>query len=83
MGDGEYRLGSRPLWAEDGMVRGPEGQLGGSALTMIEAVRNLHELGVSLEEALTAASTVPARVAGRPGPGPDRSRRAGRPGDPG
>jgi N-acetylglucosamine-6-phosphate deacetylase len=48
------------------MVRGPEGQLGGSALTMIEAVRNLHELGVSLEEALTAASTVPARVAGRP-----------------
>jgi len=66
MGDGEYRLGSRPLWAEDGMVRGPEGQLGGSALTMIEAVRNLHELGVSLEEALTAASTVPARVAGRP-----------------
>ena len=65
MGDGEYRLGSRPLWAEDGMVRGPEGQLGGSALTMIEAVRNLHELGVSLEDALTAASTVPARVAGR------------------
>ena len=52
MGDGEYRLGSRPLWAEDGMVRGPEGQLGGSALTMIEAVRNLHELGVSLEDAL-------------------------------
>jgi N-acetylglucosamine-6-phosphate deacetylase len=66
MGDGEYRLGSRPLWAEDGMVRGPEGQLGGSALTMIEAVRNLNELGVSVEEALTAASTVPARVAGRP-----------------
>jgi N-acetylglucosamine-6-phosphate deacetylase len=66
MGDGEYRLGSRPLWAEDGMVRGPEGQLGGSALTMIEAVRNLHELGVALEDALTSASTVPARVAGRP-----------------
>ncbi len=83
MGDGEYRLGSRPLWAEDGMVRGPEGQLGGSALTMIEAVRNLHELGVSLEDALTAASTVPARVAGRPGPGQDRGRRPGGPRDPG
>jgi N-acetylglucosamine-6-phosphate deacetylase len=66
MGDGEYRLGSRPLWAEDGMVRGPEGQLGGSALTMIEAVRNLHELGVGLADALAAASTVPAGVAGRP-----------------
>jgi N-acetylglucosamine-6-phosphate deacetylase len=66
MGDGEYRLGSRALWAEDGMVRGPEGQLGGSALTMIEAVRNLHELGVGLADALAAASTVPARVAVRP-----------------
>jgi N-acetylglucosamine-6-phosphate deacetylase len=64
MGDGEYRLGSRPLWAEDGMVRGPEGQLGGSALTMIEAVRNLHALGIPLPEAIAAATEVPARVLG-------------------
>ena len=40
--------------------------LAGSVLTMIDAVRNLHGLGVPLEEALTAASTVPARIAGRP-----------------
>jgi N-acetylglucosamine-6-phosphate deacetylase len=33
---------------------------------MVEAVRNLHELGVELGDALAAASTVPARVAGRP-----------------
>ncbi len=33
---------------------------------MIEAVRNLHGLGVSLEAALAAASAVPARIAGRP-----------------
>jgi N-acetylglucosamine-6-phosphate deacetylase len=33
---------------------------------MIEAVRNLHALGVSLEAALAAASAVPARIAGRP-----------------
>jgi N-acetylglucosamine-6-phosphate deacetylase len=32
---------------------------------MIEAVRNLHALGAELEEALAAASTVPARIAGR------------------
>jgi N-acetylglucosamine-6-phosphate deacetylase len=32
---------------------------------MIDAVRNLHSLGASLEEALTAASSVPARIAGR------------------
>jgi len=32
---------------------------------MIEAVRNLHGLGVPLEDALRAASEVPARVAQR------------------
>lgn len=66
MGDGEFVLGGRRIEAEDGVVRGPEGQLAGSALTMIEAVRNLHGLGVSLEAALAAASAVPARIAGRP-----------------
>jgi N-acetylglucosamine-6-phosphate deacetylase len=32
---------------------------------MIDAVRNLHALGIALEEALAAASAVPARIAGR------------------
>jgi N-acetylglucosamine-6-phosphate deacetylase len=38
--------------------------LAGSVLTMIEAVRNLHELGVPLEQALGAASAVPSRALG-------------------
>ena len=33
---------------------------------MIDAVRNLHGLGVPLEDALRAAAEVPARVARRP-----------------
>jgi N-acetylglucosamine-6-phosphate deacetylase len=66
MGDGEFVLAGRPLTSSNGVVRGPEGQLGGSVLTMIDAVRNLHGLGVPLEEALTAAATTPARIAGRP-----------------
>ncbi len=66
MGDGEFRLATRAIRSEDGVVRGPEGQLAGSALTMIEAVRNLHALGVALEDAVGAATTVPARVARRP-----------------
>jgi N-acetylglucosamine-6-phosphate deacetylase len=65
-GDGDYRLGDRTVCARDGVVRGPEGQLAGSALTMIDAVRNLHALGVRLDEALTAASSIPARIARRP-----------------
>jgi N-acetylglucosamine-6-phosphate deacetylase len=65
MGDGEFVLGGRRIHAADGVVRGPEGQLAGSALTMIDAVRNLHGLGVGLADALRAASEVPARVARR------------------
>ena len=43
--------------------------LAGSALTMIEAVRNLHALGVPLPAALEAATAVPARVLGLPAVG--------------
>jgi N-acetylglucosamine-6-phosphate deacetylase len=32
---------------------------------MIEAIRNLHALGASLEDAVDAATVVPARVLGR------------------
>jgi N-acetylglucosamine-6-phosphate deacetylase len=69
LGDGEFTLGARRVRAEGGVVRGPEGQLAGSALTMIEAVRNLHGLGVALEDALSAAAAVPARIARRAGLG--------------
>ena len=65
MGDGDFALAGRPLVSAEGVVRGPEGQLAGSVLTMIDAVRNVHALGIPLEEALAAASEVPARIAGR------------------
>jgi N-acetylglucosamine-6-phosphate deacetylase len=66
MDDGEFGLGGRRVVASDGVVRGPEGPLAGSALTMIDAVRNVHALGIPLEEALTAATAIPARIARRP-----------------
>ena len=47
-------------------MRGPDGVLAGSVLTMLEAVRNLHELGAPLEEAVAAATSTPARVLGEP-----------------
>ena len=64
MTDGSYSIGGFAVDVRDGIVSGPDGVLAGSTLTMIEAVRNLHDLGVSLPEALAAASTVPARVLG-------------------
>jgi N-acetylglucosamine-6-phosphate deacetylase len=61
-GNGSFRLGDVAVEAIDGVVRRDDGVLAGSALTMIEAVRNLHALGVPLEAALDAATAVPARV---------------------
>lgn len=42
-----------------------DGTLAGTVLTMIDAVRNLHALGVSFEDAVGAATEVPARLLGR------------------
>jgi N-acetylglucosamine-6-phosphate deacetylase len=60
--EGSYRLGDLDVQIRDGVARGQTGALAGSTLTMIEAVRNLHSLGVPLEDALGAATEVPARV---------------------
>lgn len=67
--DGTYRLGGLEIEIVDGVARGPGGELAGSTLTMIEAIRNLHVLGASLEDALRAATTVPARVLRLPSAG--------------
>ena len=40
--------------------------LAGSTLTLLDAVRNLHALGVPLVDAVGAATAVPAALAGRP-----------------
>jgi N-acetylglucosamine-6-phosphate deacetylase len=63
-GAGAFTLGDLSLVVRDGAVRRDDGVLAGSLLTMIEAVRNLHELGVPLERALEAASVVSAAVLG-------------------
>jgi N-acetylglucosamine-6-phosphate deacetylase len=64
LGDGSYRLGGVEIEIRGGAARGPGGMLAGSTLTMIEAVRNLHALGASFEEAVAAATSVPGRLLG-------------------
>jgi N-acetylglucosamine-6-phosphate deacetylase len=64
--DGSYSLGNIDVEVHEGTVRGPDGVLAGSVLTMVEAVRNLHALGASIEDAVGAATTTPARVLGDP-----------------
>jgi N-acetylglucosamine-6-phosphate deacetylase len=62
--DGTYSLGGLDIEIRDGVARGPDGSLAGTAMSMIDAVRNLHALGVPLADALDAATAVPARVIG-------------------
>ena len=67
--DGAYRLGDLDVEVHNGVARGATGALAGSTLTMIEAVRNLHSLGVPFEDAIGAATEVPARVLRLPSSG--------------
>jgi N-acetylglucosamine-6-phosphate deacetylase len=60
--NGTHRLGGLEIEIRDGVARGASGALAGSTLTMLEAVRNLHALGASVEDAVVAATEVPARV---------------------
>jgi N-acetylglucosamine-6-phosphate deacetylase len=62
LSDGTYALGDREVVVAGNESRLADGTLAGSVLTMDQAVRNLIELGVRIEDAVAAASAVPARV---------------------
>jgi N-acetylglucosamine-6-phosphate deacetylase len=64
-GDGSYTLAGVDFEVEDGVARNADEVLAGSTVCMIDALRNLVALGAPLAEALSAASEVPARIAGR------------------
>jgi N-acetylglucosamine-6-phosphate deacetylase len=62
---GTYQLGDIEIAVSDGVPVREDGVLAGTVLTMIDAVRNLHALGIALEDAVGAATAVPARILGR------------------
>jgi N-acetylglucosamine-6-phosphate deacetylase len=65
-GDGAYTLAGIDFEVEDGVARNADRVLAGSTVCMVDAVRNLVTLGASVEDALAAATSVPAQIAGRP-----------------
>jgi N-acetylglucosamine-6-phosphate deacetylase len=66
VGDGDYRLGGIEVEVRGGVAhRAGDGVLAGSVMTMLDGIRKLHELGAPLGDALAAATSVPARLAGR------------------
>ena len=64
-GGGIYQLGEVEIEVADGPPTREDGVLAGTVLTMIDAVRNVHALGISFEDAIGAATMVPARILGR------------------
>jgi len=66
MGDGSFFLAGSEIEVRAGVARSLDDILAGSALPMIEAVRNVHGLGIPLADAVAAATAVPARVLGKP-----------------
>jgi N-acetylglucosamine-6-phosphate deacetylase len=65
-GDGTYTLAGVDFEVEDGIARNADQVLAGSTVCMIDAIRNLVALGAPVEAALSAATVMPARIAGRP-----------------
>jgi N-acetylglucosamine-6-phosphate deacetylase len=70
MPDGDYRLGTHTVSKCAGGVRLADGTLAGSTLTMDQALRNLVEIGLELDDASHRLSAHPARYIGEP----DRGR---------
>ena len=66
IGGGTYQLGDVEIEVAGGVPTREDGVLAGTVLTMIDAVRNLHALGIPFEDVIAAATSVPARIVGRP-----------------
>jgi N-acetylglucosamine-6-phosphate deacetylase len=64
-GEGRWHLGAVDVEVHDGVVRDSDGVLAGSVLSIPVAIRNLMAAGATLEEAVGAATSVPARTARR------------------
>jgi N-acetylglucosamine-6-phosphate deacetylase len=63
---GRFRIGSRQIHVVDGAVRNDVGDLAGSRATMDESIRNLVGLGMSMPDAVGAATRVPSQLVRRP-----------------
>ena len=65
MPDGDYELGGQPITVKNGKatLSGTD-TLAGSSISMLDALRNVVGFGISLADAVYAASTAPAQAAG-------------------
>lgn len=63
-GDGEYEIWGETITVKDGRTSNSRGAIAGSAITMLDAVRQMQRLGASEVELAQMAATNPARLLG-------------------
>lgn len=64
LGDGDYEIWGETIGVKNGRTRNSDGNLAGSVITLHDAVRTMHSLGVSEVDLAQMASTNPARLLG-------------------
>jgi N-acetylglucosamine-6-phosphate deacetylase len=61
-GDGDYDIWGETISVKDGRTANAAGSIAGSVISMLDAVRLLHSLGVSYSDLARMASSNPARL---------------------
>ncbi|NLW11594.1 MAG: N-acetylglucosamine-6-phosphate deacetylase [Clostridiaceae bacterium] len=64
LANGDYELGGQPVKLTDGKAALADGTLAGSATDLMNCMKNAVSFGISLADAVRAASLNPAKVAG-------------------
>ena len=67
MPDGPYTLGGQAVFLSGGVARLSDGTIAGSAANLYDCMRNAVAFGIPAEEAVLAATAIPARALGRSG----------------
>ena len=63
-GDGDYQIWGETITVKNGRTANAAGSIAGSVISMLDAVRLLHALGVSYIDLATMASSNPAKLLG-------------------
>jgi len=63
-GDGDYEIWGETISVKNGRTANAQGSIAGSVISMLDAVRRLHSLGVSYVDLARMASSNPARLLG-------------------
>jgi N-acetylglucosamine-6-phosphate deacetylase len=63
-GDGDYNIWGETIAVKNGRTANASGSIAGSVISMLDAVRLMHSLGVSYVDLAQMASSNPARLLG-------------------